>query len=111
MTGNLQNSLILAFNTIATTPITVIGINPGRGKITFHNPGTVDIVVFPLTVLLGTPGGGSIALVPTTSALGGGFRVFANGGQIVLEGQAAKQGFQALSVSASGNPLTVMEES
>ena len=111
MTGNLQNSLILAFNTISTTPITVIGINAGRGKITFHNPGTVDIVVFPLTVLLGTPGGGSVSLAPTTSALGGGFRVFANGGQIVLSGQAAKQGFQALSVSASGNPLTIMEES
>ena len=110
MTGNLQNSLITAFNTIATTPITIIGINPGRKKITFHNPGAVDIVVFPLTVLQGTPGGGSVALVPTTSALGGGFRVFANGGQIVLEGQASKQGFQALSVTASGNALTVMEE-
>jgi len=110
MTGNLQNSLILAFNTISTTPTTIIVINPGRKKITFHNPGAVDIVVFPLTVLQGTPGGGSVALTPTTSALGGGFRVFANGGQIVLEGQASKQGFQALSITASGNPLTVMEE-
>ena len=110
MTGNLQNSLILAFNTISTAPATIIGINPGREKITFHNPGAVDIVVFPMTVLQGTPGGGSVALTPTTSALGGGFRVFANGGQIVLEGKASKQGFQALSATASGNPLTVMEE-
>lgn len=108
----LQNSTILALNTITTTPTNpVIGGNPRRKKLTFHNPGGVDIVVFPTTVLQNIPGGGSTTLTPTTAALGGGFRAFANGGQIIIEGQAAKQAWQALSVSGSGNPLTIMEES
>ena len=114
-TGNLVNSTILAYNNIGTSPVTVIGINSGRKKLTFHNPGliagSVDVVVFPLTVLQNTPGGASVALTPTTAALGGGFRIFAAGGDRVIEGQAAKQGWQALSLSGSGNSLTVMEES
>jgi len=110
MTTNLQNSGILAYNNIGTSPINVIGINPSRRLITFHNPGSVDIVVFPLTVLQNIAGGGSITLTPTTALLGGGFRVFGNGGEIVRTGQAAKQGWQALSVSGSNNPLTIMEE-
>ncbi len=109
---SLQNSTILSLNAITTTPTNpVIGANPRRKKLTFHNPGGVDIVVFPTTVLQNIAGGGSLVLTPTTAALGGGFRVFANGGQIVIEGQAAKQGWQALSASGSGNPLTIMEES
>jgi hypothetical protein len=108
-TGNLQNSTISAFNNISTAPIVVAGVNASRTKITFHNPGGVDIVVFPTTVLQGTPGGGSVTLVPTTALLGGGFRIFANGGEITREGAAAKQAWQALSVTGSGNPLTVME--
>ncbi len=111
MTTNVVNSTILAFNNVGTSPAQIIGVNPNRKKITFHNPGTVDVVVFPLTVLQNTPGGASVPLVPTTLALGGGFRVFGNGGEIAREGQAAKQGWQALSVSGGGNPLTVMEES
>jgi len=109
-TTSLQNSSIFAFNAISTTVSSLVGANASVSRRTFHNPGTVDIVIFPTTVLQGTAGGGSVALAPTTSALGGGFRVFANGGQIVLEGAAARQAWQALSVSGSGNPFTVMEE-
>jgi hypothetical protein len=109
-TTSLQNSTISAFNTLTTTAGALVGANPSRSRITFHNPGTIDIVVFPTTVLQGLAGGGSVALAPTTSLLGGGFRIFANGGQIQLEGAAARQAWQALSVSGSGNPLTVMEE-
>lgn len=111
MATNVQNSCILALNNISTAPAQVIGINASRSRITFHNPGTVDIVVFPLTVLTNTPGGGSVALTPSTVALGGGFRVFANGGEIARQGFPSTQGWQALSVSGSGNPLTIMEES
>jgi len=111
MTTQLQNSTILAFNNIGTTSISLIGVNPPRKKLTFHNPGSVDIVVAPTTVLANTAGGGSNSLTITTSALGGGFRVFANGGQIVIEGQACKQAWQGLSVSGANNPLTIMEES
>jgi len=109
-TTSLQNSTISAFSAIGTTVAPLVGANPSRTKITFHNPGTIDIVVFPTTVLQGTAGGGSVALAPTTSLLGGGFRVFANGGEVTREGAAARQAWQVLSVSGSGNPLTVMEE-
>jgi hypothetical protein len=113
-TTSLQNSTISAFNNLTTTPIQVAGANPSRSKITFHNvglaAGAVDVIVFPTTVLQGIAGGGSVALAPTTAALGGGFRIFATGGDRVVEGAAARQAWQALSVSGSGNPLTVMEE-
>lgn len=105
---SLQNSTTTAVNNLATTAIAVIGANPNRIRLTFRNPGTVDIVVAPTTVL---SGGASIPLALTTVALGGGSRVFANGGDVQMTGQSAKQAYQALAVSASGNPLTIIEES
>lgn len=108
----LQNSCFTAFNTISTSPIQVAAPNATRSKITFSVAGGVDVIVFPLTAYAGLPqpGGTSVVLTPTTALLGGGFRVFAAGGDVQRTGQAAKQGYQALSVSGSGNPLTVMEE-
>jgi hypothetical protein len=111
MTTALQNSTVTAWNTISQTVTNpVIGANPSRKAITFHNPGAVDIVVFPTAVLQGVAGGGSITLTPTFNLLGGGFRIFANGGQITLTGAVAKQSWQALSVTGSTNPLTIMED-
>lgn len=112
--SGLQNSVFTAFNNISTTPQQVAVPNPSRSKITFSVAGGVDVIIFPLTAFLGlaTPQNNqSQPLVPTTLLLGGGFRVFAAGGDVVREGQAAKQGFQALSLTGSGNPLTVMEDS
>ena len=108
----LQNSTITAFNTISTTVQDVVAQNGTRSQITFHNPGSVDIVVFPKTAFVGLPqpGGASTTLGPTTATLGGGFRIFANGGDRVITGQAAKQQWQALSVSGVQNPLTIMEQ-
>jgi hypothetical protein len=103
----LANSTITAINNIGTSPISVIGSNPARQLITFHNPGAVDIIVFPTTVL---SGGASIVLTPSLSALGGGFRIFANGGQLTIAAPAACQAWQALAASASNNPLTIMEQ-
>jgi hypothetical protein len=111
MTGNLQNSTVIAVNNLGTSPVQVIGVSPTRAQLTFHNPGTVDLVVFPTTVLQNVAGGGSINLTPSVGALGGGFRVFANGGDRVVGGPACTQAWQALSVSGSGNPLTIMEGS
>lgn len=105
----LQNSTTTAVNNLATTAVAVIGANAGRTKLTFRNPGTVDVVVAPTTVLTGA--GGSAPLTLTLGALGGGSRVFANGGDVSMTGQSAKQAYQALAVSGSGNPLTIIEES
>jgi hypothetical protein len=112
--SGLQNSCFTAFNNISTTPQQVATPNGARSRITFSVAGGVDVVIFPLTAFIGLPtpqNNQSAPLSPTTVLLGGGFRVFAGGGDVVREGQAAKQGYQALSVTGSGNPLTVMEES
>lgn len=111
----LQNSVIWAINNLGTSPVQVIGPN-NRKKLIFYNPGTIDFVVFPTTAYILTAGNvfnpptASAALTPSTSALGGGIRVFANGGMVAVDGQSCKQAWQALSVSGSGNPLTIEEQ-
>jgi hypothetical protein len=112
--SGLKNSCFTAFNNISTTPQQVATPNSSRSKITFSVAGGVDVIIFPLTAFLGLPTSSnnqSATLTPTLALLGGGFRVFAGGGDVVRTGQAAKQGYQALSISGSGNPLTVMEDS
>lgn len=93
---------VRSFNTISTIPQVIAAINPSRQKITFHNPGAVDIFIAPSIDYNGA------ALVPTTSALGGCFRVFANGGTLEIGGEC-QGAWQAFSTSASTNPLTVMD--
>jgi hypothetical protein len=90
------------FNNISTSPQQVLAPSPSRASITFHNPGAVDILIAPNVQANGTP------LVPSVGALGGCFRVFANGGSLTVTGEC-QVGWQAFSASASGNPLTVME--
>lgn len=97
---------VYAFNTISTTPQVVIAANPTRQRVTFHNPGDVDIFIAPSTVL--NTSGASTALSPTTSALGGCWRVFANGGSLTVDGEC-QGAWQAFSASGSGKPLTVMD--
>ena len=94
-----------AFNNISTTPAAVLSANAQRQRLTFHNPGTVDIFIAPSTVL---NTGSAVALVPSTVALGGCYRVYANGGTLTLSGEC-QQAYQAFSASASGNPLTIDE--
>lgn len=96
---------IYPFNTLTTSRTTVAAANPSRQRITFHNPGTVDIFIAPLFV---QTNGSDVAFAPTTAALGGCFRVFANGGSLTLEGECNK-GWQAFAASGAGNPLTVMD--
>ena len=101
-----SGSKVYAFNTLDdTTPVEVAPANSSRQSITFHNPGTVDVFIAPAFV---SNTGSFVPLVPATGALGGCFRVYANGGSLTITGEN-QQAWQALSESGSGNPLTVME--
>jgi len=106
---------VYGYNNINETTARVVAqANPSRQKITFHNPGTSDIFISPSNVqnTLGTAPTqpSNHALTPTNALLGGTFRVYGNGGTLVIEGEC-QGAWQALSVTASGttNPLTVME--
>ena len=100
--GPASGGKVTPFNTISTTPQQVIGPNPNRASIMFHNPGPQDIIVAPTIQANGQP------LTVLTSLLGGGFRVFANGGTLMLTGEC-QTAYQAFSVSGSSLPLTVSE--
>ena len=92
-----------AINNLSTAPQNVLGVDPQRVSITVHNPGSVDALFAPLFV---QNTGTDVALVPSPSALGGCYRVYANGGTLTLTGECQK-GWQALSISGVANPLTV----
>lgn len=81
--------------------------NPQRMQILFHNPGVVDILVFPQFAINYQTGVG-INNPATVAAPGGGFIVFANGGSLTLTGecQVAWYGF---AVSGAAGALTVMD--
>lgn len=96
-----------AYNNISTAPLFVIAANPQRQQLSFHNPGTVDIMVAPL-IVINYNTGAQETLVPTTATLGGCYRVYANGGQLTITGENAVA-WQAFSVSGANNPLTVMD--
>lgn len=119
--GPTSGGKVYAFNNLTTTAEIVAPANSKRTMITFDNPGTVDIIVFPLNVQALNPswtsassldsGGTSIsnvALAPTTSVLGGGYRIYANGGSRTFAGEC-QGAWQALSISGSSNPLTVTD--
>lgn len=96
---------VYAFNALDTTPIEVAPINSSRQKITFHNPGTEDIFIAPANVV---NTGSQVPLAPTTAALGGCFRVYANGGTLSIEGEC-QGAWQAFAAAGDGNPLTIMD--
>ena len=99
---------VYAYNNIAEAgPINVAPANQFRIKLMFHNPGANDIFVAPATV---QNTGSSVTLTPSNAALGGCFRVYANGGTLVIEGEC-QGAFQAFAVTGAGsaNPLTVMD--
>jgi hypothetical protein len=104
---------VYGYNNISNVaPIVVAQANPGRQKITFHNPGTNDIFIGPSQIqnVLGTAPTtpSNVAFTPTTSLYGGCFRVYANGGTLTIEGEC-QGAWQALATTGSTNPLTVME--
>lgn len=98
--GPTSGGKVTPFNNISTSPIQVAAGNPSRTKIVFHNPGSVDIIVAPTLQANGQ------ALTITTTLLGGGYRVFANGGTVVIDGECQTP-WQALSVTGVNNSFTV----
>jgi len=104
--GPTSGGKVYAFNALdAVTPVQVAPANPNRRKITFHNPGSVDVLIFPQYQ---QTTGSNTPLNVTTSARGGSFLLYANGADRTIEGECQGAWF-ALAVSATGNPLTVMD--
>ena len=114
--GPTSGGKVYAFNNLGTSPINVAPANTARASITFDNPGTVDIIVFPVLVqaLNSVPTNlvnasiSSVTLSPSTSALGGGYRIYANGCSRTFSGECQGQ-WQALAVSSTNNPFTVTD--
>lgn len=102
---------VYGYNNISTVPRPVAPANPARKKITFHNPGAIDIYIAPANVqnVLGTSptNPSDVVLVPTTSLLGGCWTVYGQS-TLVIEGEC-QGAWQALAASASTNALTVMD--
>ncbi len=106
---------VYGYNNIAEAALHVVAqANPSRQSITFHNPGTSDLFIAPAFVqnVLGTAPTqpSNVALVPSNAALGGCWRVYGNGGVLVITGEC-QGAWQAFAVTGAGttNPLTVME--
>ena len=91
-------------NNIGTTASQVLGKNGQRVAVTFHNPGTQNLYVF----------SSSLAVAPTSSALGGAYVIFP-GADITIYGgnitsiTAVNGPWQAFAGGGSNNPLTMME--
>jgi hypothetical protein len=99
---------IYAYNNISeSAAIQVAPANQFRTKLLFHNPGTNDLFVAPVNV---QNTGSNVTLSPSNATLGGCFRVYGNGGTLVIEGEC-QGAYQAFSVTGAGttNPLTVMD--
>jgi len=118
--GPTSGGKVYAFNNLGTSPEVVAPANSKRTQISFDNPGAVDIIVFPVLVqalnptwtsgsnLDGNTSISSVVLAPTTAALGGGYRIYGNGGSRTITGEC-QGAWQALAISGSGNPLTVTD--
>ena len=104
---NASGGKVYGYTSIGTTPQVVALPNPSRQKITFHNPGGNDILVAP-SVASNYITGAQTPFVPTTTLYGGCFRVFGNGGTLVIEGEC-QIGWQAFALTGSANQFTVME--
>lgn len=99
---------IYAYNNISENAAAVVAAaNQFRQKILFHNPGTNDVFVAPANV---QNTGSNVTLTPSNTALGGCFRVYGNGGTLVIEGEC-QGAYQAFAVTGAGasNPITVMD--
>lgn len=99
---------VYGYNNISESGLVqVAAANPSRIKLTFHNPGTNDIFVAPVVI---QTTGTNVAFSPSNAALGGCIRVYANGGQFIIEGEC-QGAYQAFAVTGAGttNPLTVID--
>lgn len=96
---------IYLFNDVSTALLQVAPASPTRQQITFHNPGAVDIFVAPASAVFN---GSNIVFNPSNALLGGCFRVFGNGGTLVITGEC-QIAWRAFALSGTLNPFTVMD--
>lgn len=99
---------VYAYNNVSEFGlVTVAPANQNRVRLTFHNPGTSDIFIAPVTV---QTSGASVALTPSNASLGGCIRVYGNGGQFIVDGEC-QGAWQAFAITGAGitNPLTVID--
>lgn len=96
-----------AYNNISDAVVVQVApANPSRQKLTFHNPGPNDVFIYPQFVV---NTGTNVGLPASNAALGGCFRIFGNGGTLVIEGECTGV-FYAFSPTGFGNqPLTVVD--
>lgn len=99
--GPTSGGKVTPINNIGTTGAQIIGGNPSRVTITFHNPGTNTVYVYPMTQASGA------ALAPTLTVLGGTFVVLA-ASLLTFTGEV-QVAWGAFATAGAANPLTVME--
>ena len=101
----VRTGLTTAVNGISSaTGAQVLAADSQRNKVIFHNPGSVDVLVYQAKDI------NNAALAPTFAAPGGGFRVFANGGSAEFDGVAFCQtAFGAIAASGTG-ALTIVTQ-
>lgn len=91
------------FNSIGTTAQQVLGTQGQRVAVTFHNPGTVTMYVYP----------GTLAVPPTLGSVGGAFEIFPGGDRTLYAGNTnnvtAINGTWSAFAASSGGSLTVIE--
>lgn len=92
---------LTASNSIGTIGAQVLAANPSRVKVTFHNPGTNNIFVYPT---INVAGGSN---TPSNASPGGAFQIFP-GSLLTIDGEC-QTAWGAFSNTGSSNPLTIME--
>ena len=105
--GPASGGKTYAYNAL-TTLQNVAPANVSRRKITFHNPGAIDILVGPIVAFASATASSPTTLTPTTSNYGGMWRVYANGGTQAFEGEI-QGAWQALTSDGTTGKLTVMD--
>lgn len=103
--GAASGGKVYAYNNLGTTAQVLAPANPYRRKITFINPGIVNVLVGPAQQYLN---GSLVTLNLSLVAAGGGILVVADGGIFVVEGEC-QIAWQGLAVSGANNPFTVID--
>ena len=106
--GAASGGKFYRYNAIDTTPLTVAPANTSRQKITFHNPGDVDIYIAPAKSFSAANSITPDAFTPSPSVLGGCWVVYANGGVLTFVGECQGE-FVAFAASGSGKPLSITD--
>lgn len=105
--GAANGGKTYAFNAVTNANnIPIAPANPMRQSITFINPGTQTVYVSMVSQL--TQGGVQSVLTPTLAALGGTIPILP-GAIFVISGGEIQLAWQAIAVSGTTNPFTVID--